>query len=165
MFLVSSCSCLCPIHWSQVLSREWRCSWSSPDRRCSNYIWLINNLIAYWSEYHIRFFWRYLYFSNLTSSRRWLSSPNSVKWTPVSSFSVLRVSKTKELALMRFHHHGSFLNLICSVSVWVLRGSGGIIRPLHYSGTWVTHDKHANQGGQNWNQIFYRNCDLFSLYN
>ena len=29
MFLVSSCSCLCPIQWSQVLSREWRCSWSS----------------------------------------------------------------------------------------------------------------------------------------
>ena len=26
--LVSSCSCPCPIHWSQVLSREWRCSWS-----------------------------------------------------------------------------------------------------------------------------------------
>ena len=41
MFLVSSCSCLCPIHWSQVLSREWRCSWSSADRRCSNYIWMI----------------------------------------------------------------------------------------------------------------------------
>ena len=32
MFLVLSCSCLCPIHWSQVLSREWRCSWSSADR-------------------------------------------------------------------------------------------------------------------------------------
>ena len=49
MFLVSSCSCLCSIHWSQVLSREWRCSWSSADRRCwanrrcSNYIWAINN--------------------------------------------------------------------------------------------------------------------------
>ena len=48
MFLVSSCSCLCPIHWSQVLSREWRCSWSSADRRCCNYIWVINNCIAYY---------------------------------------------------------------------------------------------------------------------
>ena len=47
MFLVSSCSCLCPIQWSQVLSREWRCSWSSADRRCSNYIWVIDNFIAY----------------------------------------------------------------------------------------------------------------------
>ena len=30
-----------------VWSREWRCSWSSADRRCSNYIWVINNYIAY----------------------------------------------------------------------------------------------------------------------
>ena len=28
-FLVSSCSCLCAIYWSQVLSQEWRCSWSA----------------------------------------------------------------------------------------------------------------------------------------
>ena len=27
--------------------REWRCSWSSADRRCSNYIWVIKNFIAY----------------------------------------------------------------------------------------------------------------------
>ena len=46
MVLVSSCGCLCPIHWSQMLSRAWRCSWSSADRRCSNYIWVINNYIA-----------------------------------------------------------------------------------------------------------------------
>ena len=31
----SSCSCLCPILWSQVFSREWRSCWSSADRRCS----------------------------------------------------------------------------------------------------------------------------------
>ena len=54
MILVSSCICLCPIYWSQVLSREWRCSWSSADRRCSNYIWVINNLIAYWGASYIR---------------------------------------------------------------------------------------------------------------
>ena len=36
-----------PIQWSQVLSWEWRCSWSSADRRCSNYIWVIDNFIAY----------------------------------------------------------------------------------------------------------------------
>ena len=28
-------------------AREWRCSWSSADRRCSNYVWVIDNLIAY----------------------------------------------------------------------------------------------------------------------
>ena len=56
MFLVSPCSCLRSIHWSQVLSWEWRCSWSSADRRCSNYIWVINNFIAYWSVTYIRGF-------------------------------------------------------------------------------------------------------------
>ena len=43
---MSSCICVWPIHWSQVLSWEWRCSWSSADRRCSNYIWVINNFTA-----------------------------------------------------------------------------------------------------------------------
>ena len=28
---------LCAIYWRQLLSREWRCSWSSADRRRSNY--------------------------------------------------------------------------------------------------------------------------------
>ena len=37
-FLVSSCNCLWPIHWSYVLSGDWRCSWSSADRWCSIYI-------------------------------------------------------------------------------------------------------------------------------
>ena len=46
MFLGSYCSCLCPTHLSQVLSREWRCSWSNADRRSSNYIWVINNFVA-----------------------------------------------------------------------------------------------------------------------
>ena len=54
MIRVSSCSCLCPILWSQVLSGEWRCSWSSADGQCSNYIWVINNLIAYWGVAYIR---------------------------------------------------------------------------------------------------------------
>ena len=54
MFLVSSCSCLCPIQWSQLLSREWRCSWSSADRRCSTYIWVIDNFIAYQGASYIR---------------------------------------------------------------------------------------------------------------
>ena len=54
MFLFSSCSCLWPIHWSQVLSREWRCSGGITDRRCSNHIWVINNFIAYWVATYIR---------------------------------------------------------------------------------------------------------------
>ena len=47
MFLLWSSSCLCALHWSQVLSRKWRCSRSSADRRCSKYIWVINNCIAF----------------------------------------------------------------------------------------------------------------------
>ena len=45
IFLVSCCCCLYPIYWKQVLSREWRFSWNSADRRCSNYIWVINKFI------------------------------------------------------------------------------------------------------------------------
>ena len=35
------------IYRSQVLSRERRCRWSSADRRCSNYIRVINNFVTY----------------------------------------------------------------------------------------------------------------------
>ena len=58
MCLVSSCSGVCPIHWGQVLSWEWRCSWSSADRRCSNYIWIINNVIAHQGATFIQYFAR-----------------------------------------------------------------------------------------------------------
>ena len=39
-----------------MLSREWRCSWSSADRRCSNYIWVVDNFIAYQGATYIRGF-------------------------------------------------------------------------------------------------------------
>ena len=59
MFLVLSRSYLCATYWSQVLSREWRCSRSSTGRRCSNYIWVINSFrcVSYQSLYGI-LFWR-----------------------------------------------------------------------------------------------------------
>ena len=47
MIFISSCSCFCLIYWSKVLSKLWRCCWSSADRRCSNYIWMMNNYVAY----------------------------------------------------------------------------------------------------------------------
>ena len=46
----------CPFHWSDALSREWRCSWSSADRRSSNCIWMMNKFMAYWGVAHIRGF-------------------------------------------------------------------------------------------------------------
>ena len=47
MFLVSSCSYHCLNQWSQVFRQKWRypTGWSSADRPCSNYIWVINNLL------------------------------------------------------------------------------------------------------------------------
>ena len=39
----------------QVLSREWRCSWSSDDRRCANCIWVICKFIAYEASSYIRY--------------------------------------------------------------------------------------------------------------
>ena len=39
-----------------VLGWNWRCSWSSANRRCSNYIWVINNFIAYLGVTYIRDF-------------------------------------------------------------------------------------------------------------
>ena len=54
VMLISSRSCLWPVHWSQVLSRKWRCSWSSADRRCSNCISVINKFFAYWGVTNIR---------------------------------------------------------------------------------------------------------------
>ena len=61
MFLVLSCNCFCQIYWSHVLSWEWKCSWSSADRRCSNYIWVINNSIVYKGATYIRDFTVYEY--------------------------------------------------------------------------------------------------------
>ena len=61
MSLASSCSCLCPVQWSQVLSWEWRCSRSSADRRCSNYIWVIDHFISYQSASYIRDLMVYIY--------------------------------------------------------------------------------------------------------
>ena len=61
MSLFLSCSCLWPIHWSQVLVREWIYSLNSADRRCSNYIWVINNFIAYQGASYISGLTVYMY--------------------------------------------------------------------------------------------------------
>ena len=53
-FLASSCACLCPISWGELLSQEWRFSWNSANKRCSNYTWVINYFIAYLAASYIR---------------------------------------------------------------------------------------------------------------
>ena len=60
MVFVSSWSCLCAIHWSQMFSREWTCTWSSADKCCSDYIWVINNSITYNGAAYIRSFTPYI---------------------------------------------------------------------------------------------------------
>ena len=40
--------------WALSLSRKWRRRWSSADRRCLKYIWVINNFIAYLRGTYIR---------------------------------------------------------------------------------------------------------------
>ena len=86
MFLILSCSCLCPIHWGQVLSREWRCSWSIADRRCSNYIWVINNFIVYLVS---------SYFRGLTVMSCWLHGIKSIP-KPMLTFHWLHSQTTFE---------------------------------------------------------------------
>ena len=71
MFLLSSHSCLCTIYWSKVLSQEWRCNWSSADRRSSKYIWVINNFIVrraglLWSQQDFEWRWSVPLFKCLT---------------------------------------------------------------------------------------------------
>ena len=51
---LSSYSCLSAPYYSQVLSREWSCNWSSACRRCSNYIWVIIIFIANYGVTYIR---------------------------------------------------------------------------------------------------------------
>ena len=61
MPLFSSCNYLCAIHWTDVLSWEWRCSWSSADKRCSTtYEWSTMLLPSKMSL--ILDVWRYLKF-------------------------------------------------------------------------------------------------------
>ena len=60
MILVPSCSCLCPIHWSQVLSRQSRCSWSRSYRRCSSYIWVNHNSNTFGATYVVRLDGKYI---------------------------------------------------------------------------------------------------------
>ena len=48
MFLV------CAIRWNQMLSPEWGCSWNSANRRYSNYIWVMSNVIDYKGVPYIR---------------------------------------------------------------------------------------------------------------
>ena len=93
MILVSSSICLCPIYWSQVLSREWRCSWSSADRWCSNYIWAINNLVAFTTCLILETWWYIL-------CSKTYSGFGNVLWSRASSRKVARGACICETGLL-----------------------------------------------------------------
>ena len=113
MFLVSACSCLCAMYWSQVLSGEWRCSWSSAERRRSNYIWVINNLIAYQGA---------AYISDLTvisyTSLPWLRQSVNQEFEPTKDTAYLTLTGElcdvvcEDLGENWLHYNGTALYLI-----------------------------------------------------
>ena len=77
-FLISSCSCLHAIYWSRVLSQERRCSLISLDRRCSNYIWVINDWIINKGATYIRRLMIRCFKFSLRPANIWAEVLNSV---------------------------------------------------------------------------------------
>ena len=141
MILVSSCICLCPIHWSQVLSREWRCSWSTANRQWST-IWLpikVQLILGIWLYFMCHacdnfFSCDHTVLRTLLSIR--LSVHSSVSVTPfpqcpchhIMKFSaVITFDKsdvhTKGQGEMSFISRGSLLFIISPVS----EGSGDVM--------------------------------------
>ena len=152
MFLVSSCSCLCPIHWSQVLSWEWRCNWSSADRRCSYYIWVFNNLLPTMVRLILEVL-RYLLnlkFFGKVLARRCAMAWSLIPWStsrhshqvPKFLWTLLDLKLWADLLHLKFH--GKDLDRICEM-VWPFanRALSGIYmeHPNHcvccdYTATW-----------------------------
>ena len=65
---------------------EWRCSWSSADRRCSNYIWVINIFIANKGVTYIRGFTVPSWFPIIPVKLMKLIAPSSAvtKWCNIT---------------------------------------------------------------------------------
>ena len=133
MFLVSRWSCFCSIHWSQVLSREWRRSWSSADRRCSNYIWVIKIFIAYWGVTYIRDLTVYILHSNL--NKWWLNKKHfqqnefGINWNICNMAAILlrpqEVPASSKWSLFPgafFYEHGLTL-----IPAWISNYMPGIV--------------------------------------
>ena len=130
MFLILSCSFLFPIHWNQVLSSKWRCSWSSADRRCSNYIWVINNfcllrcsdirgLTVPGTGYCGVFKWLCL---RWWSQSKWRRNFDHLKW----DFNIVICCKNTNLHVLdwvmpQWHHIGTH--------IWVNMSSGNGLMP------------------------------------
>ena len=92
MFLVSSCRCICSIHWRQVLSWEWRCSWSNADRRCSNYKWVNKKCMAYKGTTYIKVLT--VYYGYIRSNDMWVINNIIVYEAALGFVGTLRFTRT-----------------------------------------------------------------------
>ena len=117
MFLISFCSCRCPIQWSQVLSRDWRFNWSSADRCYSNYIWVINKFIAYKTATYIRGFTIPYYNGIAYCILRW-NEARPLQWrhTSVSNHRPLYCSFNTLFRTITKAHQMSALQALCGAT-------------------------------------------------
>ena len=148
MIFVPSCSWLCSIRWSQPLSQEWRCSWSSADGRCFNYIWVINNFIAY-SYYMLDDTWK-----------RWsLLGPVSLRLM-TSQDIVIHGQKKQDSKMQHFgwNFNQNVEPIHCKICI--LRGiknltGYGVLQFWHFKSLWD-----GNQDGSIWH-IFHPSVRQF----
>ena len=87
-----------PIHWSQVLSREWRCSWSSADRRCSNYILVMKKYCLL----RCSLYWR------IDGMSAWKACFNDHTWSKYARW-VFNVNECVIISQHQRHHTGDLL--------------------------------------------------------
>ena len=132
---LSSRSHICPLHWGQVLSREWICSWSSADRRCSNYIWVINNLIAYYVRLILET-WRYFIFTKYCT----LLCVDVVLTLPmcISQRMLWYTNINMGICIYVYMHNCIYIHVLCNgwVTLHVFLG----IFPYHFVGLNIARD-------------------------
>ena len=146
MILVLSCSCLCPIHCSQVLSRGWGCSWSSADLTDQQFYWLLMCLILdVWGssqrlssalavvksgnqkgiENLIVIFWECIYFCVFVSKLH-IKQVHEQNVILPSDHHALKYSCLRYVAMSSSHHQTSALFLKCMANLVAETTSVGI---------------------------------------
>ena len=115
-----SCGWLCQIPWCRMVSWEWRCSWSSADRRCSN-IWSIDNFIAYLGVSYIRGFTVFV-FANTNTVYLYLTKFNAVYLYLITVFGVFSYVFKYTFSKHKFNR--------CPL-IWIIPQSLGTVRRGH----------------------------------
>ena len=136
MPLVSLCSCLCLIHWSQVLSGEWRCSWSSTDSDA-----LTTSLIAYLAAAYIRDLTAITFRQTAFYIEAWyskdhfnnISTKTLLFFVPVSrsAFFIQNLLPLRMLLSWRRHQIETFSALLA-----LCAGKGPLNSPSPHKGQW-----------------------------